>query len=189
MTLYSVILFVHTTSALTLFAALSFEFLSLFRLRRATTLAEAQLWMEPAPGLPLLAGGSSLVVFLSGIYLVIQMSAYGLAWPKVTVASLLIIAPLSAITGRRMRAIRKLCASDNAITSNLLALLRDPFLKISWAIRAAVFLGIVLLMAAKPDLPQSLTIIATSVVLGLLSSLLISRRPVPLSVPGADLRD
>jgi hypothetical protein len=188
MTLYSVILFVHITSALTLFAALSFEFLSLLKLRRATTIAEAQLWMEPAPRLPLLTGGSSLVVFLSGIYLVIQMAGYGLAWPKVTVASLLIIGPLSAITGRRMRAIRKACASENAITSSLLARLRDPILKISWAIRTAVFLGIVLLMVAKPELPLSLTIIAASVVLGLVSSLLISRRTVALSVPGAGLR-
>lgn len=185
MTLYSAILFVHIMAALTLFAALSFEFLSLYRLRRATSLAEARLWMEPAPRLPLLAGGSSLVVFLSGFYLVIQMSGYGLAWPKVTVASLLIIAPLSAISGRRMRAIRKVCADENAIASSLLVQLRDPFLKISWTVRTAIFFGIVLLMVAKPDLRPSLTIIAASTVFGLLSSLFSSRR-TPLSVTGAD---
>jgi hypothetical protein len=43
-------------------------------------------------------------------------------------------------------------------------------------------------MVAKPELPLSLTIIAASVVLGLVSSLLISRRTVALSVPGAGLR-
>jgi hypothetical protein len=53
MTLYSLVLFVHVAAVLPLFAVLSFEVLSLFHLRRASTLTEAQLWIEPVPGLPL----------------------------------------------------------------------------------------------------------------------------------------
>jgi hypothetical protein len=49
MTLYSLVLFVHVAAALALFTALSFEVLSLVRLRRASTLTEVQLWMEPGP--------------------------------------------------------------------------------------------------------------------------------------------
>ena len=68
MTLYSLVLFVHVAGALALFTALSFEVLSLVRLRRASTLTEVQLWMEPVPGLPLVTLGSLLVVFFSGVY-------------------------------------------------------------------------------------------------------------------------
>ena len=66
MTLYSLILFVHVTAVLGLCAALSFEVLSLFHLRRASTVIEARRWIEPVPGLPLVAMGSLLIIFFSG---------------------------------------------------------------------------------------------------------------------------
>ena len=178
MTLYSLVLFVHVTAALGLSVALSFEVLSLFYLRRVSTLTEARRWIEPVPGLPLVAIGSLLVVFFSGVYLALRMSAFGSAWPKVTVGALLLIAPLGALTGRRMRAIRRACANAKAINSELLSRLQDPFLKISLGIRIAIFLGVVLLMAAKPELWESISIAGISIVLGLLSSLLASRRRI-----------
>jgi hypothetical protein len=113
-------LFVPVTAVLGLCAALSFEVLSLFHLRRASTLTEARRWIEPVPGLPLLAMGSLLVVFLSGIYLAMRMSAFGLAWPRVTVGALLLIAPLGALTGRRMRTIRQACPDVSVISPDLL---------------------------------------------------------------------
>jgi hypothetical protein len=128
---------------------LGLSVLSLFHLRGASTLNEASRWIEPIPRLPLMTGGSSLVTFFSGDYLAIRMSAFDVAWPKVTVGALLLIAPLAALIGRRMRAIRWACADANAINSALLSRLQDPFLKISLGIRIRIFLGIVLLMAAK----------------------------------------
>ena len=52
MTLYSFVLFAHITAVLAMFACLSLEVLSLFRLRRASTLSEVQLWIEPVPSFP-----------------------------------------------------------------------------------------------------------------------------------------
>jgi len=189
MTLYSLILFVHVTAVLGLCAALSFEVLSLFHLRRVSTLTEARGWIEPVPGLPVVAVGCLLVVLFSGIYLVMRMSAFGLAWPRVTVGALLLIAPLGALTGRRMRGIRRACADATAINSELLSRLRDPFLKISLGIRIAVFVGIVLLMAAKPELWESVSIVGTFVVLGLLSSFLHWRRTGSLTAPSTEHGD
>lgn len=99
--------------------------------------------MEPVPGLPLVAMGSLLVIFSSGIYLAIRMSAFGLAWPKAAVGALLLIAPLGALTARRMRAIRQTSTGATTITSELIDRLQDPFLKISLGIRIAVSLAIV----------------------------------------------
>jgi hypothetical protein len=176
MTLYSLVLFVHVAAVLALFAALSFEVLSLSRLRRASSLTEIALWVDPVPGLPLLVGASVLVVLLSGIYLTMQMAALDQAWPRVTVATLLLIAPLGALTGRRMRAIRRACADARSINSELRSRLQDPFLRVSLNIRIALFLGILLLMAAKPELRESISIVAGSVVLGLLLSIPAWRR-------------
>jgi len=189
MTLYSLVLVIHVTAVFVLAAALSIEVLSLVHLRGAFTLAEAYPWINPAPTLPLFAGGSVLVILFSGVYLVIQESASGKAWPKVAVAALLLMAPLGAMTARRIRAIRKAYAAENAINSVLLSRLRDPFLKVSLGIRIAVFVGIFLLVSTKPGLWGSISIVGASVVLGLLASLLDWRRSVPLSAPSADLRD
>ena len=94
-TLYSLVLFVHVAAVLTLFATLSFEVLSRFYLRQASslTLTEAHLWIEPVPRLPLMTAGSGLVVFISGVSLAMPMPAFELAWPKVATAAVLMIAP------------------------------------------------------------------------------------------------
>src|SRR6266850_4816147 len=167
MTLYSLILFVNVTAVLGLCAALSFEVLSLFHLRRAATVIEARGWIEPVPGLPLVAMGSLLIIFFSGVYLAMRMSAFSLAWPKVTVAALLVIAPFGAPTGRRMRTIRLASADAKAINPDLLKPLQDPFLKVSLGLRIFVFLAIVLLMASKPELWEAISVVEISVVLGL----------------------
>ena len=187
MTLYSLVLFVHISAVLGMFVALSFEILSLFHLRRVSTVAEARRWIEPVPGLPMVAAGALLVILFSGIYLTLKMSTFGLAWPKVTIAAFLLMAPLGALTARRIRAIRRASADAQALNSELLQRLHDPILKISLGIRIAVFLGIVLLMVAKPELWESVGIVASSVVLGFLSSLLAWRGSVAMSTPGADL--
>jgi hypothetical protein len=85
-----------------------------------------------------------------------------------------------------MRAIRSASAPGAAVASELLSRLRDPFLKISLDIRIGVFLGIVLLMAAKPQLWVSIGIVAVSVVIGLIASLLSGTRGGAAAVATAD---
>src|SRR5260370_42673465 len=109
------------------------------------------------------------------------MSGFGLAWLKVTIAACLLMAPLGAATGRHMRHVRHLGASSMTNQSNLLGLLQLPFLKISLGIRTAVFLGILLLMTAKPEFPESLGIVGGSVDLGLTVALLTPNRESALS--------
>jgi hypothetical protein len=187
MTLRSLVLFVHVTAVLTMFAALSFEALSLFELRRASTLTELRRWIDPLPYLPSVARGSLLLVFLSGVYLTVRMSAFELAWPKVAVGTLLLIAPLGALTGWRLRGLRRTSVETKAISSELTSRLRDRFLKVSLSIRTSLFFGILLLMSAKPDLWVATGIVATSVVLGLLLSLFAWGRSGSLPAPGTIL--
>ena len=183
MTFYSIILFLHVAAVLVLFATLSFEFLSLSHLRHASDLRDVRRWIDSAPGIPLMAMSSILVILISGLYLALRMAAFGLAWPEVTIVALLLIAPFGALTGKRMRVIRRCSAEATTIRPELLRHLQDPFLKISLGIRTVVFLGIVLLMSAKPDWGQSIGIVVCSLVIGLLLGLL-SRRTGPLPTRG-----
>jgi hypothetical protein len=147
-----------------------------FHLRSVTTPNEARLWIELAPGLPALAIGSLVLLLFSGIFMTTQMSGWTLAWPRVAVATLFLIAPLGAVTGRRMRAIRLACATNARSESDLPVKLRDPFLKFSMNIRIALVLGIVLLMTAKAGLPESLSIVAAFAILGFVSAAIFWRR-------------
>ena len=176
MTLYSIVLFLHVAAVLVLFASLSFECLSLWHLRQASDLGDVRRWVDPVPGIPLMAMTSILVVLVSGIYLAVRMAAFDLAWPKVTIVALLLIAPFGGLTGKRMRVIRRNSLESTTMKSELLKLLQDPLLKISLGVRIVVFLGIVLLMAAKPELGRSIGIVVCSFVLGLLLGLLSWRR-------------
>jgi hypothetical protein len=189
MTLYSTILFVHVAAVLVLSGALSIETLSLFHLRRASTLAEVQPWMEPVPRLPLLAVGALLIILFSGIYLVIPISAAGRAWPKIAVAALLLMAPFGATTDRRMRAIRETYQAQRVMNSGMLGRLRDPFFKISLGVRIGVFQGIFLLVNAKPGLWESIGIVGGSALLGFILSLLSSRGNATAVMPTAGLGD
>lgn len=181
MTFYSIILFLHVTAVLGLFSSLSFELLSLSHLRQASDLAETRRWIEPLPGIPLVALVSILVVLVSGIYLAVRVVAFDLAWPKIAIVALLLIAPFGALTGKRMRAIRRSSAEAKTMQPELLKRLQDPFLKVSLGVRTTVFFGIVLLMTSKPELRQSIEIVVCSVVLGFLLPLLTGRRTRALS--------
>ena len=150
MTFYSIILFLHVAAVLVLFASLSFEFLSLSHLRQTSDLGDVRRWVDSVPRIPLMAMTSILGVLVSGIYLAVRMAAFDLAWPKVTIVALLLIAPLGGLTAKRMRVIRRDSLEATTMKLELVKLLQDPFLKISLGVRTVVFLGIVLLMAAKP---------------------------------------
>jgi hypothetical protein len=86
-----------------------------------------------------------------------------------------------------MRAIRRECAASTAMNAELQRLLFDPVLKIALGIRIWVILGIVLLMAAKPGLWESVGIVGASVALGAVSPLITLRHAAPLSAPSANL--
>ena len=51
----------------------------------------------------MIAIGSLLALLLSGAYMTAQMSGWAFGWPKVAVAAMVLIAPIGAATGRRMR--------------------------------------------------------------------------------------
>ena len=186
MTLYSLVLFVHVSAVLVLFAALSLEVLSLYRLRRATSPSEVFAWIEPVPRLPLMVASSGLVIFLSGAYLAMRMAAFGLAWPKVTVGALLVMAALGALTSRRLRTIRQACSEATVMSGGLLSRLQDPFLKFSLCIRISIFLAVVLLMGAKTGVWNSIGVVGTFVFLGALASIPGLRRGT-LSAPRTEL--
>ena len=189
MMIYSITLFVHVVSALVLAAAFRLEILTLIHLRKAATPTEARFVLDLAPGFPVVAMGSLVLLFLSGGYMTAQASAWSLAWPRVAVGALLLMGPLGAVSGRKMRAIRSLSASGHSAASDLMQRLQDPFLLFSVTVRSALVLGIVLLMTAKPDLTESLEAIGGFAIVGLVAAFVLSRRGMIPPVVNAGSRN
>ena len=173
MTLYSLALFLHVGSALALASALTIDGLILFQLRRVTTAAAALPWLNLWSLVPRIAGGSGFLLLLSGAYLTQRMSVWTLAWPKVALATLILIAVLGVITGKRMGAVRQLRASGEAAEFEYARRLHDPMLKVSLGTRIALLFAAVLLMNAQPVFWDSLAIVGGSLLLGPIAALLI----------------
>jgi hypothetical protein len=176
MTIYTGVLFVHAIAVLVLTAGLTVEAWMLFQLRRAPSPGEVRSWTAPVPGLTVASISSLVIVYVTGAYLTESLRAWEFAWPKFAVLEIILFAVLGALTGRRLRAIRRLSNSVSENASELNARLRNPLLKISLSLRIWIVIGTILLTAAKPEFAESLSIVVTSLFLGWGSSLVTLRR-------------
>lgn len=188
MTLFSGIVFLHVVSALGIFAALSLEILVLYHLRRASSGQEARASLDLVPGSSPFFAASGVIALLTGVYLTLQTSAWPQPWLKIAMVALALMVPLGAVSGRKMRAIRRLAALEGRDDSELARRLQDGVLTISVNCRMALVLGIVLLMTAKPELRESIGVALMSLVLGLASAV-VFWRGAPATAARAQLRN
>jgi hypothetical protein len=154
MNLYSGVLYVHILATLVLFSALCMEALVLYNLRRASCFAEVRSSINAVPGLRWISAGSLLIVWLSGGYLAERASLWSLAWPKVSVAVVVLLGALSGISFRRIRKLRQPEGGEFAKS------LSQTWLQASLGIRAGLIFGLILLMVTKPPLLGSIVILA-----------------------------
>ena len=154
-TLFSVVLFAHIVATLGLFAGLAIEWLILFGLRRPAGPVEARTWIELWPKLGPMTIASAALLIVSGIYLATKAADWSQGWIQVSLVGLLLIAPLGAVAGRRMRAMR-----DGHAAVAALGLLISC--------RTAIALGVVMLMTTQPGLPESVVVIAIALGGGLI---------------------
>jgi hypothetical protein len=179
--LYGIVLYVHVLTAVGLASAFAFEMLSLSRMRAAKSVSDARLWVDLGAKLPAVVGVSGLVLLFSGGYLTGRMGAWAAAWPKEALGALLLMAPLGALSGRRMRAIRTMLLSETNGLS-IVEALSDRFLTLSLSLRLWILAGVLWLMTAMPSGTASLLIISISIAIGCLFAVFGSRRRVNLKV-------
>jgi hypothetical protein len=170
MNLYTAVLFVHAVAVLVLTAGLTLEAWILLQLRRTMRPSDAQPWIATMQPVAIAAITSLFVIYLTGAYLTESLNSWAYAWPRLAVLEIVLFALLGAMTGRRMRAIRRYAANENVNPSEWNALTQSVFLKVSLSTRIWIVMGTVLLTAAKPALRESLLIVAGSLILGLLFS-------------------
>jgi hypothetical protein len=172
MSIYTIVLFVHIIGAIGLFLSIGSWLFILVGLRRAQRVEEVRALMHVNDLSGPFGDGSGLVLLIAGLYLVLS------AWSLLI--SLILILPTNAtlIGPRRGALIKQLerSAPEGEKSLPLWQHIHNPVLWATSQTTAVLLLGIVFLMTTKPDLGGSLTVMAVALVLGLLSSLLVSRR-------------
>ena len=170
-------------------AVLAIEAVALVHLRGASTASNVLPWIYPVPRIAIPAASSLLLILFTGGYLAMQESASHRGWPHVAAAGVVILMVLGALTGRKMRAVRREVLRGAGTSGETMERLRDPFLKVSLCVRICLFLAIFVLVSAKPGLLPSIAIVVIAAFVGLpLSKLKWSRRPV-LSVARAGVAE
>src|SRR5215510_4501681 len=146
------VLFTHVAATIGLFVALAIEWVALARLRRSVTHEQAREWAGLWGLLAPVAVPSILVALASGAYLARTLGAWPLEWVKVAVPTVLVVAIAGGVTRpRRRRLLLALSASAGPLPPELLAELRQPLLLRSLRLRAALLVGLVLVMTVKPE--------------------------------------
>jgi hypothetical protein len=112
MNLYTAVLFVHAVAVLVLTAALTMEAWILLQLRRASRPSDAGPWIGTMQPVAIAAITSLVVIYVTGAWLTESLHSWALAWPRLAVLEIVLFALLGAMTGRRMRAIRRNAASE-----------------------------------------------------------------------------
>ncbi len=169
MTLYGATVFLHVMAVAGLFSTLTLEALSHRKVSHATTLEQAREWagvwrLLIAVGLP-----STLLALATGIYLATVTQAWESGWVRVAVPSLVLVIVGGAIAGpKRSRLAAALSAPAAVLDEPVRALMRHPIFVASLRWRAAVLVGLVFEMTARPAAPLAYEVMGAWLVAGLL---------------------
>jgi hypothetical protein len=166
MTLYFAARILHICGALGMFMALGVDLAGVGSLGRARTTEQVRRAIESYRVNSVLGPISLLLVLVPGIYMATTAWAWQ-PWLQVSLGALVLVMALGGALSRpKLSALAATVQGDDrGLTLEQERQVRDPLLRTSFVVRALLSLGIVALMATKPDLSTSLLVIAAAHVL------------------------
>ena len=173
MSLHTLLVFVHVTSAIGLSAGTLLSLFGLFALRRSQRVEQVRAILDL---LALSEPVSAIALVLTpaaGLIMTVTTWGWHNGWINVALGSFVLLLPVGAITGVRRGAIAKLVKEipDGPLPELVEQRIHDPLLGTAVYLLVALLVGIVFLMTTKPTLEGSLIAIMVSVVLGAAASL------------------
>jgi hypothetical protein len=173
MMIYGIALFIHVTGALTLFVAVGLNFLSMLRMRRADDMSRFREWATLGRQAGRIIPVAILLIAGSALYMVLTVWGWHTAWVQVALGTFLGHGVLvSAIENPRLAALQKAARHLAGPTpAAVLAAARHPLLWLCECVVTGTTLGMIFLMAVKPDLLGALVAIGVSLALSLLAAL------------------
>jgi hypothetical protein len=179
MTVYTVVLYAHLLGAVALFIGQGIEWAASSLFRGASSTEQVRAWLRVFKVSPPLSGIGIGVLLLSGGYLASLSGAMKQGWIPATLLAIGVALLLGIVVIMpRMNKIRKALPSlSEPVSAELRMRLSDPILLSAIRIRVLLAAGIVYLMAAKTPFTPSLFALVIALVVGLLFSAPVWRRP------------
>ncbi len=183
---YRIVLFAHIIGALSLFVGVAGIVIGMYGMRKAQTVKQFREWSWLAittdKAMPFIA----LLIIVPGSYLVFTSWGWHTAWADVALGTFVAIVALGPIfIGPRLARLEKTVKAapqDAIVSSELRSYILDPLLWTTASVFATVTLGIVFLMAVKPDIIGAFVTIGLCILFGLvlaLPSLIVKQAKVP----------
>jgi hypothetical protein len=177
MTVYDVVLFLHITSAIIMFASLAVDWLAIAGLRVTWTAERGRIWIRALEVSAAFGVWARLAVLGAGIYLAVDAWSWQ-GWIIVGLVSWAAFVLLGEpLTGKDLREMAAgVRAEQGTLSIALLTRLHNPRMWQSVLTRVGLGAGIVFCMAVKPPAAAA----AGAVTFGLLAGLAIARlTPAP----------
>ena len=147
---------VHIVGALLLFASLGVEWVAVYALGRSPAVRKAERWATICRRSVRWQIAAAAVILASGVAMAAQLGVLHFAWVRVSLVVLLLIAAIAGIVSRSRRR-----ATDLRI---------GRLWPASVAIRIALALGVSYLMVAKPEIVESLIVMALALAIGAIAA-------------------
>jgi hypothetical protein len=191
MSIYTIVLFVHTVGVIGYFLGIGMWLFILLGLRRAQRVEQVRALIHLNDLSGPFSGISALLLLAAGLYLALTAWSLLTGWILVALISLLLMVPTSAalIAPRRSAIVKQLDreAPSAGISEALERHIDDPVLATVCTTVLTLLLGLVFLMTTKPNLAGSLIVMAVALLLGLAAGALVSRmRRTPRQRTGAE---
>jgi len=163
---YKITLFLHIIGAFILFAAMVIEWLSLINFRKTTDFGTVKVSVSNYSKSVVIGPIAAILILIPGIYLM-TFGWNNANWIIIAFIGMILLAVTGGVmTGKKMKAIKKIVSTENKMSPELRSLLNNNSLILSLKIRSSVFLGIIYLMTVKPDLAGSIITLIVSIILG-----------------------
>jgi hypothetical protein len=161
--LYDVVLFVHITSVIVMFAGVTADWLAVGGLRATRDAGAAHAWIRALEISAAFGPWARLAVLGAGLFLAVDARSWP-AWLIVGLISWVAFVVLGEpLTGRELREMAAAVRAEHgALSPAVVAALRLPRLWTAVVTRAGLGIGVVFIMAVKPPL----VVAGAAVVLG-----------------------
>ena len=170
MDLHRLVVFFHVAAVIGLFATLVIEWISLARLRQATSYEQAREWTGLWRLLAPVGAPSTLTVLASGVYLAVTLGAWQIGWVRMAIPTLILVGIAGAPAGRgRKRIQAEIKVGSGPLPGEVRIRLRDPLLVASIRFRATLLAAVVFAMTARPVLGGA-ALIGSAVGLGAIAA-------------------
>jgi hypothetical protein len=170
---YSLLLFIHVSSAICLFIGMGIWLFGIAAIARATRVEQMRMLADLVLLVRLVVPASALLVIAAGVSMTWIAWGFRTGWIVVALVSLGIIGPIGTwVVDPKVCAIANLAHAlpDGALPPILSGRAHDRVLRMAIHMLVAMLFGIVFVMTTKPSLVGGLTVMVVSALVGLGSS-------------------